>query len=312
MSDLSTLLEQLASTQRQIVAMLQAEYFCDDVDAPPEALGWSETRLRAFFEAGGLEEEQKVVPPPEFASRQSGVCAGRALHPQEIIPLHSATPGRPVTEIAMGPNAPILYRETALRTGIPPLVNGLFAPADPLLHEYERDGYRPFVDHLLHKCKDGGYAFSKADGWVTGEGAAAHGLDLRLFVKPKGEGRMICGALRFSDQARAGIAAADDFIHGGAIMTALDEACAELCKAILFPCCVTRSIEVRVVQKIVASRTYRVVVEIAEEKTPGTQYVVHAKIQPADGGPQTLAWASATCVNVAGVESALLARYPSS
>ena len=32
---------------------LQEEYFCDDVEPPPHALGWSEAELRSFFESGG-------------------------------------------------------------------------------------------------------------------------------------------------------------------------------------------------------------------------------------------------------------------
>lgn len=50
---IAALLETLVATQRLIVRELQAEYYCDDVEPPPEAFGWSESELRKFMEAGG-------------------------------------------------------------------------------------------------------------------------------------------------------------------------------------------------------------------------------------------------------------------
>ena len=44
---------ELRRAQAELVRLLQAEYFCDDVQLPDGALGWSETELRGYFERGG-------------------------------------------------------------------------------------------------------------------------------------------------------------------------------------------------------------------------------------------------------------------
>mmetsp|Transcript_2453 Transcript_2453/g.8516 ORF Transcript_2453/g.8516 Transcript_2453/m.8516 type:complete len:425 (+) Transcript_2453:56-1330(+) len=46
-------LKQIQALQASLVAQLQGEYFCDDVEPPPGALGWEAGRLREYFEAGG-------------------------------------------------------------------------------------------------------------------------------------------------------------------------------------------------------------------------------------------------------------------
>ena len=67
---LDSLLATLAATQQQIVKALQDEYFCDDVEPPPEAFGWDLERLQAFMEAGGehIDTSQpgggRAQPPP--------------------------------------------------------------------------------------------------------------------------------------------------------------------------------------------------------------------------------------------------------
>ena len=52
MSVADALLE-LAAAQRKLVALLQAEYFCDDLELPDSAFGWDERKIRAYYEAGG-------------------------------------------------------------------------------------------------------------------------------------------------------------------------------------------------------------------------------------------------------------------
>lgn len=47
------LVASLKATQRQLVKALQDEYFCDDLEPPIEAFGWSEQSLREFMESGG-------------------------------------------------------------------------------------------------------------------------------------------------------------------------------------------------------------------------------------------------------------------
>ena len=44
---------ELKRLQALLVSQLQGEYFCDDVEPPPLAFGWSEEKLREYFENGG-------------------------------------------------------------------------------------------------------------------------------------------------------------------------------------------------------------------------------------------------------------------
>ena len=44
---------QLQSLQKKLVGMMQAEYFCDDLEPPAAAFGWQAERLRDYFENGG-------------------------------------------------------------------------------------------------------------------------------------------------------------------------------------------------------------------------------------------------------------------
>ena len=58
---LDALLTRLRDVQAEVVASLQAEYFCEDLTPPAAAFGWDEQALRDFFERGG-EEAPKPVP----------------------------------------------------------------------------------------------------------------------------------------------------------------------------------------------------------------------------------------------------------
>ena len=49
----AALIERLRACQRELVDELRSEYYCDDVEPPPEAFGWSEQKLRDYFECGG-------------------------------------------------------------------------------------------------------------------------------------------------------------------------------------------------------------------------------------------------------------------
>ena len=52
-SDTGTAVKELKRLQQHLVSLLQNEYFCDDVEPPAEAFGWSEAALREYFENGG-------------------------------------------------------------------------------------------------------------------------------------------------------------------------------------------------------------------------------------------------------------------
>jgi lysophospholipase L1-like esterase len=82
MSVADALLE-LAAAQRKLVALLQAEYYCDDLELPDSAFGWDEQRIRAYYEAGGNvhEPQEEVMPVPPrapsgAAARPAIVCFG--------------------------------------------------------------------------------------------------------------------------------------------------------------------------------------------------------------------------------------------
>lgn len=44
---------ELQRLQKLLVTQLQNEFFCDDIEPPPEAYGWSEEKLKEYFENGG-------------------------------------------------------------------------------------------------------------------------------------------------------------------------------------------------------------------------------------------------------------------
>lgn len=52
-ASLDEAIAELQKLQRKVVGMLQDEYFCDDVEPPPEAFGWGAERLKQYFENGG-------------------------------------------------------------------------------------------------------------------------------------------------------------------------------------------------------------------------------------------------------------------
>ena len=88
----SSLVIELHAAQQRLTLALQAEYFCDDLDLPPEAYGWGEARIRSFYESGGeatldltdsvvpLSAPSPVAPPvtPAPAGRPAIVCFGDA------------------------------------------------------------------------------------------------------------------------------------------------------------------------------------------------------------------------------------------
>ena len=77
MADVSTLTAQLRALQAQLVGALQAEYYCDDLAPPAEALGWGEQRLRDYFESGGSAAADPAPPSTANAPARSAVVPGQ-------------------------------------------------------------------------------------------------------------------------------------------------------------------------------------------------------------------------------------------
>ena len=169
------------------------------------------------------------------------------------------------------------YEAAVLAGGLPPRRAGLFPPGDKTLAELGSGGVmKPFTKYLPLKCAAGGDAFAlTADGWASGESAAAHGLDLRLFIRPGQEHKKLEAAVRFGDAAKIGTGFDAVGVHGGAIETALDEATAELAKSKLFPMASTYSIEFKIKKPVQTHTTYRIV--CAVEKVRAARLATRAR-----------------------------------
>ena len=77
MGDVSALTAQLRELQAELVGALQAEYFCDDLAPPADALGWSERRLRDYFESGGGAAAEAAPPAAADAAARAAVVPGQ-------------------------------------------------------------------------------------------------------------------------------------------------------------------------------------------------------------------------------------------
>lgn len=137
---------------------------------------------------------------------------------------------------------------------------------------------QPCTKGLPHPTSDGGFVFATAEnGWVCGENAIEHGIDLRWFIKEGFDDQTLIGAVRFNDQAQIGRGTMTS-IHGGAVETCLDEATAELAKAKLFPMATTARIEFRITKPILPAVTYRVHCHVANENVKGISYDLAGEI----------------------------------
>ena len=92
MPDVGELVSRLASLQADLVAALQQEYFCDDVEPPPVAFGWNEQQLRHFFETGGGAEEPSSELQPVGLQESVGSSKLQPVVPQQSV---ERLPGRP-------------------------------------------------------------------------------------------------------------------------------------------------------------------------------------------------------------------------
>ena len=76
---------QLKQVQQALVKALQDEYFCDDVEPPVDAFGWSEAALRDFMESGGETKPVADVTDPAPAPAPAPAAA-----PVPVMPSLSA------------------------------------------------------------------------------------------------------------------------------------------------------------------------------------------------------------------------------
>ena len=57
--------------QKALVDALQLEYFCDDLEPPPTAFGWTADEYKVFYESGGAK--QPLPRPPSGKDRDFNI-----------------------------------------------------------------------------------------------------------------------------------------------------------------------------------------------------------------------------------------------
>ena len=204
-------------------------------------------------------------------------------------------PGKEYDELAQDTRG---YQAHILSSGMPLRVAGLFPPKDGWLARLSNDGWMPCTKSLPHPTKDGRFAFATVEaGWVVGEGAIEHGIDLRWFIRPGFEERELLGAVRFSEAACIGRGIPKTSVHGGCIETCLDEVTAEVTKSKLFPLATTAKIEFKISKPVAPGVTYRVQAIVKEEVVPGISYNVEGVITDANNHSLKYAWCMAKMAN---------------
>eukprot|EP00995_Heteronema_vittatum_P004514 NODE_1701_length_907_cov_232.231935_g1184_i0.p2 GENE.NODE_1701_length_907_cov_232.231935_g1184_i0~~NODE_1701_length_907_cov_232.231935_g1184_i0.p2 ORF type:complete len:268 (+),score=86.71 NODE_1701_length_907_cov_232.231935_g1184_i0:58-804(+) len=189
------------------------------------------------------------------------------------------------------------YRNVTAKGGIPVRPNGLFPPDDPLLMALVKDPLaHPYQKHLLGQ--DGELQMA-TKGWIATDTAAAHGLDLRYFWHEK-KSKQLLGVVRFGSLAKMG---ADQpcTIHGGAIMSVLDEMAAEVVKANRTTLVMTDSISFSFKTMCPCYTTLNVLSDIVKEESVGDleRYTVKAQLtEPGPKQPNVIATAEAVIVDV--------------
>lgn len=329
-SNTSSLAELFAEANRVrhlIIKGLQEEYFCEDVEPPEAAFGWSEEQIREFMESGGGQQDAdnltrdqpgggRIQPPPEPPlplPKRTGFALA------SLMP--AAGPGKGGFDFSA---TCTLYREPALAHAIQPKPGGLFPPADPLLALLKSAGCEPFVPGGLVSSASGGFVYETHPfSWSHPRdgGCERQGVDLRLFFEPRfGDfPPRAFAAVRFSIAACGFPGSADDYVHGGAIITALDEVTAECVKVHIFPEATTSQLQTNLKAKVSPHVSYLVEASVTQELLNGMKAIAVGNVyETADAGavisratslPKALATATSTMVNMAMIPAAMNTRY---
>ena len=184
----------------------------------------------------------------------------------------------------------------------------LFPEQDPVLMR-ARGNRAAFHKHMLRKVEGGKFTFKPtSNGWTIGERAAASGLEYRQFFEPGIHQQKTFGAVRFSHGARADADGHDDFIHGGAIQTLLDEATAECAMAKV--CVLPTTVEAthKILKKVVPDKTYLFECEVVDEMLKGVKYKIVGKLLDPESNA-TLATCHAVIANIGAIPEARKSRY---
>lgn len=300
--------EELAQLQRELVSVLQAEHFTDDLEPPPAAFGWTTERLVEFFESGG----QSAAPPDDARTDDSQPGGGRIQLRAALtsVPLLPAAKGVLLETLVADQTLGLqMYQDEGLRCGILGKANGLFPPADPVLAQLVSDGLRPVEPLQMHRCEGGGWGFqslSHAGGFSLSP-IRENPMDVRLFIAPGFDSAQLFGAVRFSEYASSAIGLGDDYIHGGAIMTAMDEVTSQCACYKCFSEATTTAMECRVKKKVHPHITYKLEAQVTRQIS---EFRVEVEGKLLDASGQTvMATAKAQMANVAGVPGMMEAIY---
>ena len=193
------------------------------------------------------------------------------------------------------------YRKVAFAAGIPFRPHGLFPANDAILAELSADATcTPFQKHLRGPSGPNDLVLSS---WAVGDGAAAHGLDLRYFYRRRAAGEKwatLVGAVRLGDRASIG-SGHWTASHGGAVETVLDESTAELAKSELFPTATTSEATFKMKKPAPLHQTLRIKCWV--ESVQGLKAVVCGKIL--NNNDELVAECKASLVDVARLQQAM-------
>jgi acyl-coenzyme A thioesterase PaaI-like protein len=263
------------------------------------------------------------APPPTPASHllphsHLGSSSGTSLRPAPA-PMSRAAPTKSPGVSALQPPLPLstwtsefgvaLLQEILLAHGPPKAAEwSLFAPDDPVLRRAQR-GRAPYAKHLLQRTADGKFTFQPTQkGWTVGRKAAESGLEYRAFFEPGAESRRTFGAVRFSSSARADEDGFDDYVHGGAIQSLLDEATAECAMVTVCVLPTTAEASFKIVRKVVPDRSLLFECEVVEETVPNLKFKVVGRLLDPQGD-FLLAKCTATIANIGAIPEARRERY---
>lgn len=202
-----------------------------------------------------------------------------------------------------------LFQEMLLAHGPPKAAEwSLFTADDPVLRRAAR-GRAPYAKHLLQRTPDGKFTFKPTQkGWTIGRKAAESGLEYRAFFEPGSAKRKTFGAVRFSSSARADEDGFDDFVHGGAIQSLLDEATAECAMATVCVLPTTAEASFKILKKVVPDKSLLFECEVVEELIPKIKFKVVGKLLEPESDA-LLAQCTATIANIGAIPEARRERY---
>ena len=271
--------ERAAVARRSVhLSMCLSEDYPDVVELDAADAGaCDDESIRAYYESAG----KKVPKIVEERRRNEGnrKQAGGGRHEMEDAATRLVAKDmteRSITNSHAGGAKD--YRRCVFAHGIPYRPNGLFPLNDPLLTEYSLDStLKPFQKAIP------GYAqgeFISCESWAVGDGAAAHGLDLRYFYRERVAGSEYPELFACARVGEGGAIGVNTWTlsHGGCIETILDETTAELVKCFTAPCCVTIELNAKIKKPLPLYTTVKVHVKIKSIESNGLRIWTTATI----------------------------------